>query len=125
MRKITALKTYNYFHYILLVLIFLCAIKFVLDFINKNKNVIKNYDNIAKYQNIILKPKLQFNEKGFQFVEAEQGIENDEKYTFTNVKTYGDLGDGSAGKLEITDNQNILTFTENPEFTIYTNKIKK
>ncbi|MDD2840065.1 MAG: hypothetical protein PHY80_02960 [Rickettsiales bacterium] len=125
MKKILTLKIYNYFHYILIVLIFACITKFVLDFYNKNKDVIKSSNNIVEYQNIILEPRLQFNDKGFQFVEAEQGIENNQNYTYTNVKTYGDFGEASAGQLEITDNQNVLTFTENPSFTIYTNKIKK
>jgi len=125
MKQLSKLKLYNYLHYILIVLIFICITKFVLDFFNKNKSAVNNTNNIVEYQNIILKPKLQFNEKGFQFVEAEKGLENNGNYTFTHVKTYGDLGKGSAGKLEIIDNQNILIFTENPEFTIYTNKVKK
>lgn len=125
MTKILLLKIYNYLRYILVVIISLCILKFIFDFYDKNKTISKNSDKNIKYQNVISEPKLQFNEKGFQFVEAEQGVENSGKYVFTDVKTHGDFGDGSAGKLEVIDNQNILIFTENPEFTIYTNKVKK
>ncbi|HSQ97168.1 MAG TPA: hypothetical protein VLL98_00425 [Rickettsiales bacterium] len=124
MSKLKILKIYNNIYYILVFLIFLCIIKFISDFYSKNKNVIKNKNNVVQYQNIIIKPQLQFNDNGFQFVEAEQGIETEGNYIFTNVYTYGDFGKASAEKLEVMDKQNILEFTGNPKFTIYINKIK-
>lgn len=125
MKKNLVLKLYKYLHYILILLLFLCIARLISDFYNKNKNLTKKSNNTIEYQNIISEPKLQFNDKGFQFIEAKQGIEDNQNYIFTNVETYGDFGKGSAGRLEITDNQNVLKFSENPEFTIYTKRVNK
>lgn len=125
MQKLKILKIYSYIYYILILLTFLFIVKFISDFYSNNTNKRKEKNDVTEYKNIILKPKLQFDNGGFQFIEAESGQESNQEYTFNNVKTYGDFGKASAGKLEVKDNQNILEFTENPKFTIYTNKVKK
>lgn len=127
MKKTFILKTYNIFHKILLIILLVLLAKLVIDFYNKNKSINSQTNNInSKINKEIYNPQLQLENGGFQFIQAEKGIEiNDKEYVLYNVKTNGDFAEASSGILEITDNKNTFTFTENPKFRLYINEFKK
>ena len=127
MKKTFILKTYNIFHKILLIILLVLLAKLVIDFYNKNKSINSQTSNInSKINKEIYNPQLQLEDSGFQFIQAEKGIEIDDKeYVLYNVKTNGDFAEASSGMLEITDDKNIFTFTENPKFRLYIGEFQK
>ena len=127
MKKTFILKTYNIFHKILLIILLVLLAKLVIDFYNKNKSINSQTSNInSKINKEIYNPQLQLEDSGFQFIQAEKGREiNNKEYILYNVKTNGDFAEASSGMLEITDNRNTFTFTENPKFRLYINEFKK
>ena len=122
MKNKNILKVYSFFYYFLVVIFFVFIIKYLVDFYNKNKTF-ENKVKAIELKKEIIKPELQFNNTGFQFIRAEKGVENDKTYTLYNIETYGYLGEASAGLLEIVDNQNIFIFKEKPKFKIYINEV--
>lgn len=127
MKKTFILKTYNIFHKILLLSLVILVAKLIIDFSNKsrNQNLQKNNFN-SKINKEIYNPQLQLDDNGFQFIQAEKGAEiSDKEYILYNVKTNGDFAEASSGMLEITNNKNTFTFTENPKFRLYINEFKK
>lgn len=127
MKKTFILKTYNIFHKILLIILLVLLVKLAIDFYNRSKNITSQTNSIhSKINKEIYNPQLQLDDNGFQFIQAEKGIEIDDKeYILYNVKTNGDFAEGSSGMLEITNNKNTFTFTENPKFRLYINEFKK
>ena len=127
MKKTFILKTYNIFHKILLIILLVLLAKLVIDFYNKNKSINSQTSNInSKINKEIYNPQLQLEDSGFQFIQAEKGIEIDNKeYVLYNVKTNGDFAEASSGMLEITDDKNTFTFTENPKFRLYIGEFQK
>ena len=127
MKKTFILKAYNIFHKILLIISFILLAKLIVDFCHKNKNINSKTNRINSIINKeIYSPQLQLEDNGFQFIQAEKGVEiNDKEYILYNVKTNGDFAEASSGMLEITNNKNTFTFTENPKFRLYINEFKK
>ena len=98
-----------------------------MDFYNRSKNITSQTNSIhSKINKEIYNPQLQLDDNGFQFIQAEKGAEiSDKEYILYNVKTNGDFAEASSGMLEITNNKNTFTFTENPKFRLYINEFKK
>ena len=127
MKKTFILKTYNIFHKILLIILLVLLVKLAIDFYNRSKNITSQTNSIhSKINKEIYNPQLQLDDNGFQFIQAEKGAEiSDKEYILYNVKTNGDFAEASSGMLEITNNKNNFTFTENPKFRLYINEFKK
>lgn len=127
MKKTFILKTYNIFHKILLLLLVLLVVKLIIDFSNKNRNSKSQKDNFnSKINKEIYNPQIQLDDNGFQFIQAEKGTEiSNKEYMLYNVKTNGDFAEASSGMLEITNNKNTFTFTENPKFRLFINNLDK
>lgn len=114
------MRAYNYIHYLLLIIIFAILLKFSFDFYHSNKVVseVTLNDNV-KHSKFIMQPRLQINSNKFKYLKASKGfIDADSNYVFENVESYGFYGNINAGKLVISENENVFEFTINPNFTI-------
>ncbi len=80
-------------------------------------------DGDVEYNRFVLNPRVQIENDGFEYIQADRGYLNEDSYVFENVSMSGDFGDITSGRLDVKDNKNILEFTINPDFTIYIDEL--
>jgi hypothetical protein len=111
-------KFYLKIFYFLLFFLFLVILKYCVDFYILNRAMRNKYkESIDK--KIILNPRIQTYNKGYNFIVAKDGIAFDGgDYIFYDVKVSGDSLSGTADELHITENKNIFEFKKNVVFII-------
>lgn len=123
MKEFLKLKIYYIFYRLLILIVFLLTIKFIYDFSLMNNDIIIASKKDVEYNRFLLNPRVQVENDGFEYIEADKGYLNENGYIFENVKMSGDFGDITSGKLDVKDNKNLLEFTINPDFTIYIDEL--
>ncbi len=124
MKEFLKLKIYYIFYRFLILIIFLLGIKFIYDFSLMNHSVDISNNSDIKYDKFVLNPRVQIEDDGFDYIQADRGYLNEDNYVFENVNMSGDFGDITSGRLDIKDNKNILEFTINPKFIIYIDNLQ-
>lgn len=123
--RLLKLRFYYLFYKVLILLVFLLGGKFAYDFYVMNVSVNdSNCEEDIKYEKIVIMPRVQVQAKNFEYTKADRGYLGGPDYFFENVDMTGDLGDITAGKLDVIDSKNVLIFTEKPSFTIYLNELE-
>ena len=123
MKGFLKLKIYYIFYRFLILIIFLLGVKFIYDFSLMNHDISIIGDGDVEYNRFVLNPRVQIENDGFEYIQADRGYLNEDSYVFENVSMSGDFGDITSGRLDVKDNKNILEFTINPDFTIYIDEL--
>lgn len=123
MKEFLKLKIYYIFYRFLILVIFLLGVKFIYDFSLMNHDISIIGDGDVEYNRFVLNPRVQIENDGFEYIQADRGYLNEDSYVFENVSMSGDFGDITSGRLDVKDNKNILEFTINPDFTIYIDEL--
>ena len=123
MKEFLKLKIYYIFYRFLILVIFLLGVKFVYDFSLMNHDINIAGDSDIEYDRFVLNPRVQIENDGFEYIQADRSYLNEDSYVFENVSMSGDFGNITSGRLDVKDNKNILEFTINPDFTIYIDEL--
>ena len=115
------MRTYSLIYRVLIGIAFLILFNFVFDFYYLSRSAVKIKSKAnTECSKVIIKPRLQINDDNFEYTKATKGFKNPNfSYVFENVDSDGYYGNINAGKLTIKEEENILEFTDNPQFNIY------
>ena len=112
-------------YYCLIFFILVILLKFIFDFCVMNTESQKtNKAIIHEYNKYLIKPRIQIESNGFEYIKANQGYFDGKNYIFENVIMEGDFGDATAGKLIINEAKTNFKFTIKPKFIIYLNNFQ-
>lgn len=121
MRAETKVRNYYFLYCTFALLLLLVFAKFTYDFYLMNSKITSSIKfRVVQQDKLVLNPRVQIEDDGFTYIEANKGYYEDDVYVFEDVKMKGKFGNITSGKLEIKDDKNILEFTDKPKFIIYT-----